>query len=160
MSYPATPVSSEACFAALFALGCSIAGTSGKPSATPFVTTSRIFRQWSQTTSAQWPALYQFQVPETASGYDRGVGRLSLRAWWFIYLAPSSGPQDVVSTRMNAYQDALLAALKPTPQMGPRQTLGIKGVVNVYPEGQILIDEGLLDPPALIRIPITILIGQ
>lgn len=160
MSYPATQVSTEQVFAALFALGCSIAGTKAAPSATPFKTTSRVFVQWTKTTSDQWPALYQQETVQNLDGFDRGAGRQFLRAWWWIYLATSSGPQDVSSIRMNNYRDALLAALKPPPRMGPKQTLGIPGVVNCYPQGALIMDEGLMEPPSLIRIPITILIGN
>lgn len=159
MSFPQTPVTTEQIYAALFSLGCSIAGSPGKPSATPFKVTSRRFKQWSQTQSADWPSFYQFQVPQTASGYDRGVGRRLLRAWWFVYITPSQNDADIVSTRMNAYVDALLLALSP-PIRGQKQQLGIPGVVNVWPDGQILVDEGLLEPPALIRIPISILVGN
>ena len=159
MSFPQTPVDTETIFAALFALGCSIGGTSTAPTTTPFKTMSRRFKQWSQTQSAEWPALYQFQVPQSLSGYDRGVGVRKLRAWWFVYLAPSQDDRDIVSQRMNAYTDALLGALG-TKIRGQKQQLGLPGVVNVYPDGQLLIDEGLLEPPALIRIPICIIVGN
>jgi hypothetical protein len=157
MAYPATPIDTEQVFAALFALLNPLAA---KTSATPFVTVSRRFKQWSQTTSTMWPAVYQFQVTQGLEGFDRGVGKQSLRAWWFVYLNPSEGDADIVSQRMNRYRDALLNVLKPTPRMGPRMTLGIPGISNVYPDGGLLMDEGLLEPPALIRIPITILTGQ
>lgn len=156
MSYPQTPVDTEEVFSKLFAL---LNPLGQKGSTTPFKTISRRFKIWSQTTSDQWPAVYQFQISQPLKGYERGyaVGQRELKAWWFVYLPPSQSDTDIVSTRMNRYADALLNVLKPSPSMGPRHNLGIRGVINVYPDGGALMDEGLLEPPALIRIPITIL---
>jgi hypothetical protein len=160
MTYPATQISSEQVFAALFALATPLAGSNANPSLTPYKIMSRRFKHWSQVPADQYPAFYQFQTPQTATGYDRGVGKLTMRASWYVYLPTSANDQDIVSTRMNNYKDALLNVLRPANNTGYWQTLGLRGVAKAFPDGQIFMDEGLLEPPALIRIPISILIGQ
>lgn len=154
MSFPQTPLQTEPIFAALFALGCSI-----NTPATPLKLTSRVFKQWSQVPASNYPAFYQQETTQNLDGWDRGIGRRKLRAWWWMYLPTSSDDRDVVATRVNNYLDALLGSLSPKIR-GMKQTLGIPGVVNVYPDGALLLDEGLMEPPAVFRIPITILIGN
>lgn len=140
--------------------------------ATPFVTQSRRFVHFKDVAPEAMPAMYQFQNPvRNTAGGVRGIPREEIGVSWFVYLPKSTGPDDVVSPALNQYYDALSDALLTTifdsngiPTVGAipagyqKQTLG--GLVtNCYKDGNGLTDEGLLDTPSLIVIPIKILTG-
>lgn len=154
MSAPNT----EAVMAKLFSLAQSVNGT-----ATPFKIMSRRMRHFKDVTVNDVPALFQFQSPTwSLSEGVRGLTVRKLRVAWFIYLPGSQGLNDPVSPRMNQYYDALSNALLSNAPQGPngisRNTLG--GLVtNCYQDGEVWVDEGLLETQSLIKIPITILTG-
>lgn len=143
-------------------------------SATPFVITSRRFVHFKYVAPESIPALYQYQNPvTTTTGGVRGLPRQEIGVSWFVYLPKSNGPDDVVAPVLNQYWDALTQALLTTtfdtagnPKVGGmpaglrRQDLGIGPGINCYVDGAGLRDEGLLDTPSLIIIPIKILTGM
>lgn len=142
-------------------------------SATPFVITSRRFVHFKYVAPESMPALYQYQNPvTTTTGGVRGLPRQEIGVSWFVYLPKSNGPDDVVAPVLNQYWDALTQALLTTTfdsqgnaipnskPAGGQQTLGISPTINCYVDGAGLRDEGLLDTPSLIIIPIKILTGM
>jgi hypothetical protein len=144
----------EEVFAALFALA-KLANTP----ATPFAVMSRRFVPWSQKQNLEGVELYQLQLPQ--HGDQKRVGGATtwnLKAIWFVY-APVNTDDLITPTSpvLNNYMDALEAALLTNPG-GNLQTLG--GLVtNACIDGEVMFDEGLLAPPALLAIPITINTG-
>jgi hypothetical protein len=119
---------------------------------------SRRFRHFKDVTVNEIPGLFQYQAPGfRISKGARGLPVFEYRVWWLAYLPVSSDLKTPASPQMNNYVTALCEALKPTP-MVPRQTLG--GLVyECYIDGQGIMDEGLLQTPSLIALPITILNG-
>ena len=141
--------------------------------ATPFQIMSRRFVHFKDVAPESMPAMYQFQSPiRKTDGGARGLPRQEIGVNWYVYLPKSTGPDDVVSPALNQYFDALSQALLTTtfdssgnPTVGAipagkqLQTLG--GLVpGCYVDGPGLTDEGLLDTPSLIIIPIKILTGM
>lgn len=130
--------------------------------ATPFATMSRRWIPWSSTASYQCPALFQMQLPSKATGGERGLTRWTMRFAIWVYLNVNTDDLvTVASTPLNAYFDAIEATLSPPPPSGPnaRQTLG--GIVqSVFIDGDPAVDEGLLDPPSLLIIPVSVITGQ
>lgn len=145
--------STEQIMAALFALAQSI-----NTPETPFVIMSRRMRHFKDVSASDFPAFFQFQSPvRSTSGGVRGLPKDEIGVSWFVYLPMSQDLNDVVSPALNNYYDALSNVLL-TPFGGQLQTLG--GLVtNCYKDGAGLTDEGLLDTPSLIHIPIKILVG-
>lgn len=140
---------------------------------TPYKMMSRRFQHFTNVAITSMPAFFQFQSPvRRTEGGDRGIPRDFIGVDWLVYLPGSTGPNDVVSPALNNYYDALSVALLTAAfdangnvtvgarQAGGIQTLGFsQGSVNCYKDGDGLTDEGLLEPPSLIRIPIKILVG-
>lgn len=145
--------STEAIMQALFALA-----QSTNTVETPYRVMSRRMRHFNDVTPDEIPAFFQFQSPvRMTSGGVRGLPKDEIGVSWFVYLPMSQGINDVVSPALNNYYDALSNVLL-TPFGGMPQTLG--GLVtNCYKDGAGLTDEGLLDTPSLIQIPIKILVG-
>lgn len=145
--------STESIMQALFAL----AQTANTPE-TPFTIMSRRMRHFKDVTPEEIPAFFQFQNPvrETTGGV-RKLPKEIIGVSWFVYLPKSQSIDDVVSPALNNYYDALSNVLL-SPIGGLPQTLG--GLVTqCYKDGQGLTDEGLLDTPSLIHIPIKIITG-
>lgn len=152
----------------------SIAQAVGQNPLTSFTTQSRRFVHFKDVPPEAMPAMYQFQSPiRSTTGGVRGLPRQEIGVSWFVYLPKSTGPDDVVSPALNQYFDALTQALLTTtfdtagnPKVGGmpaglrRQDLGIGPGINCYVDGSGLTDEGLLDTPSLIIIPIKILTGM
>jgi hypothetical protein len=142
-------------------------------SATPFTLMSRRFRHFKDVDPSMYPAFFQFQAPtRNTSGGVRRLPEEEIGVSWFVYLPGSQNLDDVVSPALNNYYDALSDALlttmiipgaPPVVKLGGQlagmpQTLG--GLVTqCYKDGDGLTDEGLLDTPSLIHIPIKILVG-
>lgn len=143
----------EPIYAALFAIGSSIHGSS-----TPLTTMSRRWVSWDQMAPELSPAFYQRQPPFDVAGGARGIPKFELKAEWYVYLA--TDPTDfstVTATALNNYVTALITALQGSLP-GAKQTLG--GLVeNAYVDGKVILDEGLISSPAVALIPITILTG-
>ena len=146
-------VDTEAVAQALFDLA-----KGAQTSALPFVSFSRRFQHWELTNENDWPCFYQFQEPaRNVSGGARGLPVHRMKVLWIMYLRKSAGPDDPISPLLNQYYDALTNVLMPSFE-GTKQTLG-ELVIDCFQDGDALTDEGLLDTPSLISIPITILIG-
>lgn len=143
----------ESIFAALF----SLAAKANTPN-TKFSVMSRRFIPWSERSNLEGVELYQLQLPQMSKQDTMGANQWKLHAIWFVYIPVNTDDlRTVVSTYLNNYLDALDNAISPQ-MLGERQTLG--GLVtNAWIDGNVIVDEGLLSPPALIAIPITILTG-
>jgi hypothetical protein len=128
---------------------------------TPFNTMSRRWIPWSSTSAYNCPALFLMEQPGTAAGGERGLTKWVMRFGVWVYLNINTDDyQTVVSTALNNYFDAIDAALAPQPPgQNQRQTLG--GLVqSCFIDGTPVIDEGLLAPPSLLFIPVTVITGQ
>lgn len=128
---------------------------------TPFRTMSRRWIPWSSTTAYHCPALFQMELPGHAEGGARGLTQWKMRFGIWVYLNVNTDDyKTVVSTTLNNYFDAIDKALAPTPAgANQRQTLG--GLVqSCFIDGDPIIDEGLMAPPSLLFIPVTVLTGQ
>jgi hypothetical protein len=163
--------STESIMQNLFAIAQAVANVPS--TATPFVTVSRRMRHFKDVAPEQMPAFFQFQNPvrNTTGGFKR-LPKDMIGVSWIVYLPGSQSLDDVVSPALNNYYDALSDALltaRIDPGSPPRvvlngqlagmgQTLG--GLVTAcYKDGDGLTDEGLLDTPSLIHIPIRIQVG-
>ena len=136
----------------------------------PFGIVSRRFRHFKDVDPSLYPAFFQFQSPVRRT--EGGVRKLpveTIGVSWFVYLPGSQDVNDVVSPALNNYYDVLSNALLTTSfvsgvavlngqHAGMPQTLGSL-VTQCYKDGDGLTDEGLLETPSLIRIPIKILVG-
>jgi hypothetical protein len=152
----------EQIFEALFELVAGIGEpVNGVASATPLATSSRRWRAWSTVGSAEMPAFFQMQTPgikQVQTGH-LGLTKYQLKAALFFYFAVNvDDTADATSPTLNAYYAAVDAALQPTIAGGWKQQLG--GLVeNCWIDGDVLFDEGLITPPAMLVFPITILTG-
>lgn len=143
----------ESIFAALFAQA-SVANTGH----TKFGVMSRRFIPWSQRSNLESPEFYQLQLPQMSKQNTFGANVWKLHAIWFIYVPVNTDDfKTVVSTTLNNYLDALDNAISASLS-GQKQTLG-NLVTNAWIDGDVIVDEGLLSPPALIAIPISIITG-
>lgn len=144
----------EPIYAALFALA-----QAANTSDTPFTIMSRRWIAWDQMTAEQSPALFQLQGPAPVEGAVRGLPKFSLQVDWYVYL--STDPTDLntpTSPPLNNYLTALINAVLPKLQ-GQKQILGGLAA-DVYIDGDIILDEGVISSPAVIKIPLIILTGM
>jgi hypothetical protein len=126
--------------------------------ANPYKVMSRRWRHFKDVSPNDMPALFQYQLPGfTVEKGARSLPVFRFRFYWMVYLPVSAGMNSPTSPVINNYMTALIKALLPTPTM-PRNTLG-NLVYDCYIDGQGLMDEGLLQTPSLIGLPITILTG-
>lgn len=161
-------VDPETIYQALFNTICGINApqAGGAPSLTPLTTMSRRWRKWDQVGDELMPAFYQFQPPDGIK-VDQvrqfGPGRYRLKADLYFYIAVSIGDLTTpTSPVLNAYFKAVDQILYPTIQSpgGARQQLGLgPGVEHCWIDGTVIFDEGLLNPPAILMVPITIISG-
>lgn len=164
---PTPQVTTEAIIQRLF----KIAQSTNK-GATQYKVISRRMRHFKDVSPSEIPAFFQFQNPvRGTSGGDRGLPKDVIGVSWFVYLPKSQGLNDVVSPALNNYYDALSTALLTTGfdksgnaipgglLAGTDQDLGFTKKLLCYKDGDGLTDEGLLDTPSLIHIPIKILVG-
>jgi hypothetical protein len=142
----------EAIAAALFALVCAEAGK-----VVGLVTSSRKLRHFDSVKTAEMPALFQAQSPETyqrtvADGPPKRTMHFNI---WF-YVATAQQPALIPSQQINNLVDAVEAALAPSSLTG-MFTLG--GLVHrCWIEGTIEIYEGVTsDGKSIAIIPIAVL---
>jgi hypothetical protein len=144
----------EPIYDALFALA-----QNANTTQTPFTIMSRRWIAWDQMSAEQSPALFQMQGMPKVEGAVRGLPVFRLPVDWYVYL--STDPTDLntpTSPPLNNYLTALINAVLPKIQ-GQKQTLG--GLVeSVYIDGEIVLDEGVITSPAVIKIPLVILTGM
>jgi hypothetical protein len=147
-------VSREAVAAALFTqlAGTKIGGVS------PFNTTGRRARIWSDLSPGDQPAMFLIHTGEQAvQNQAPGLTKWMLHFEVLIYARVDPSPSSTPDTFINAILDALDAQMQTTPP-GERQTLG--GVIyNAWIEGQIFIDTGILDQQIAILVPIRVMTG-
>jgi hypothetical protein len=149
----------EAISVALFNLLKGI--TFGSPP-TPFQLAARAGRMWDAIPSGSQPAMFLFQVGETATQRTNiALYKWEMEFWCLIYLQADAAARDTTDvteeTQMNAIMDALEKALQPIP--GEKQTLG--GLVNnVWIEGQVIFDTGIIDQQCAIIIPLKVQTGS
>ena len=127
-----------------------------------FATSGRAGRMWSDLADAAQPAMFLFQVGETATQQRTAIGlyKWEMDFWCLIYLRADPAQVDAgttVETAMNAILDALEKALQPIT--GEKQTLGWI-VNNVWIEGQIIVDTGITDQQCALIIPLKVQTGS
>jgi hypothetical protein len=147
----------ETIFQALFKTICSV-----NSPATPLKTMSRKWRKWDDVGDAPMPAFYQMQMPFDTQDQKRVFGptRYELQALLFFYFAVSTSDPQPISPTLNTYFKAIDVAMAPTIAMGNKQNLGLgNGIENAWIRGTVAMDEGLVSPPAMLVIPVTVLTG-
>lgn len=162
----------ETIYNAIFNQACSINSptASGAPSLTPLLTMSRRWVEWSQIGDIPMPALYQMEPPDGINIVrgQRGIQKYELTAFLFLYLAVDSGNLTTpTSPNLNAYFDAVdrafqssIVALNGKPNMGGRQQLGLgPALEEVWIDGRVTFDEGLVAPPAMLVFKIKAICG-
>ena len=126
-----------------------------------FQTTARKGRVWSDLPDAAQPAMFLFQVGETGSQPAIALYKWRLHFWCLIYLradAADDGAGTTIETTVNAILDAIENTLQPI--IGEKQTLGLRGVNNVWIEGEIIVDTGIIDQQCAIIIPLIVETGS
>lgn len=162
----------EIIYQAVFDVACSInAPQNGQPSLTPFTTMTRRWVKWDQVGDEAMPWLGQMQPPngiKISEVRQFGPRKYLLSTEIWIYLAVDSGNLNVPnSPRLNAYFNAIDAAFQPSilawngiPNQSGRQQLGLgPGIEHCWIDGTVVFDEGLLEPPAILKFPISVLCG-
>lgn len=125
-----------------------------------FVTISRRFRSWTDTSADQMPAMYIVAGSQRADEPTTfGNTRWTLRAKLFIYVAHSPDSDSPGSPLMNVL-DVVDSALQP-PVYQSFQNLGIN-ILRAWIDGETMIDEGQLpqDNKSIAVVPVTIQTGQ
>ncbi len=118
---------------------------------------SRQPQLWTNVKPGDFPAFFQWEVSEKADQVTFGLTRWEAKVKWMVFVQPSQNYSDVVTARMDPYLDALEKALE--PDAGGKQTLG--GLVaNVWVDGTVLKDVGVLSSTAGFMMPLTIITGQ
>lgn len=161
-------INTETIIQRLFSIVKAVAASPDNP--VSFNLMSRRFRHFKDVDPSLYPAFFQFQNPtRNTVGGVRKLPVETIGVSWFVYLPGSQSLDDVVSPALNNYYDILSDALLTTSfvagvailngqHAGMPQTLG--GLATqCYKEGDGLTDEGLLETPSLIHIPIKILVG-
>lgn len=146
---------------ALFNLLKDITFTGSPATGGGFATTARAGRMWTDVPDAAQPAMFLFQVGQAATQKPAiALYKWEMRFWCLIYLRADPAQVDAgttVETLMNAILDAFENALQPVK--GEKQTLG--GLVNnVWIEGEIILDNGILDQQCAIIIPLMVQTGS
>lgn len=169
----------EDIYAALFQQICTIntPAPGAAVSQTPLNVMSRRWRKWDES-GLLFPAFYQMElgIDNSQEKSPRGFGpqRYTLKALLFFYfevdVADTINP---ISPTLNLYYNAIDLAMQPTiisgiagPNQKPnqmqsaRQQLGGNvGIEHAYIDGVTQFDEGLVNPPAMLVVPITIISG-
>lgn len=162
----------EQIYAALFQQICTV-----NTPATPLEVMSRRWRKWDES-SLVFPAFYQMElgIENSQEKSPKGFGpqRYTLKALLFFYFAVDIGDTTTPSSpTLNAYYTAIDDVMQPSiisaiaaPNMKPnqmqsaRQQLGGDvGIEHAYIDGVVQFDEGLVNPPAMLVVPITVLTG-
>jgi hypothetical protein len=153
---------------ALFDLGCSV-----NSQATPLKSASRRWLHWDSVGAAAMPAFFQRQrSPVLSQAKHFGLTKYMVYFEWWLYIAVNKDDKTTpTSPLMNNYFKAFDDILKPTLQApGGKQQLGgpqIPGkpqppalVENCWMDGTVGWDEGEISPPAIIMMPISVILGQ
>lgn len=139
-------INREAISSALFARVSAVPG---------LVTTSRTLKHWNDVPAELQPALFQAQRDQQISRV-RGappVRRIPFDLYLYVRAVDDTPP----STLLNAFLDAIEAALAPDNDMTGRNTLG--GLVHdCIVDGTIETDEGTLGQQAVAIVPVLVLI--
>jgi len=145
--------------------------TNGVPNSTPaFQTTARRLPQVSQVGQAIQPALYVLEGEEDVEEKALALAKYEIHCAAVVFFRNTGGPNEVVSTQMNALRDAVIYQMQQrtlaldgvtvVPLLaGQKQSLG--GVVyHARVKGRILKNEGLQNNQGAIVFPISILSGM
>jgi hypothetical protein len=122
-----------------------------------YVTANRRLRHWSDTSTAEQPALFMSE-----KGGHAAVRALGAPVVWTLYAdfyvyAYSSDPYAAPASVLNPLLDALEAALAPSPVTGI-QNLGLPAMVqHATIAGKLETDEGVLGDQAVAVVPVEIL---
>jgi hypothetical protein len=158
----------ETIYQALFNYVCGIGAPlpGGKPSLTPLVTKSRRWMKWDQLGDIPMPAFFQMQPPQGVNVSQSkifGPSRYKLHADLWFYLPVDSGNLNTpTSPQLNNYFAAIDALFQPQLQSpgGARQQLGLgPSIEQCWIDGTVIFDEGLVTPPAVLLVPISIVCG-
>ena len=127
--------------------------------AADFTKTSRRFIHWDQVNAPDMPFLTMLKTGEVRTRQEEGLPILALNYHVLVYLDAGMDPNDVPETQLNAYLDAIDAAVKPSggdALNGNRQTLG--GLVShCYALGPVFTDAGDIDGKGVAAIRFEIL---
>jgi hypothetical protein len=162
----------ETIYQAIFDQTCSINApqATGAPSLTPFATMSRRWLKWDQIGDIPIPGLYQLQPSDGIKILrgERGVQKYELTAYQFLYFAVDSGNLTTpISPTLNAYFAAVdlafqssMLGLNGKPNQSGRQQLGLgPALEQVWIDGRVTFDEGLVAPPAMLVFTIKAICG-
>ena len=151
-------IAREPIFAAHFALLQAI--TTGSPPASPFKTTSRRLRHWTDVPESERPYLCQAQGNEEHAWTHPALeAEIKLHAKLYIYVVNGSGDDAAPGTVLNPLLDAIQALYGPgaTDPNTRKQTLG--GLVkHARIEGEVLTFEGTLGNTEVAIVPIELLV--
>jgi hypothetical protein len=122
---------------------------------------SRRLLHWSETNSADQPALFLVQGHQAPQQTGRGIPpKWILRAELYLYVNAGSDPNVIPAQQLNKLLDKIEAALRPSTgndQMQNTQTLG--GLVShCWLDGEIEVFDGALGEQSVAIIPISILV--
>jgi hypothetical protein len=125
-----------------------------------FVQTARLLVHHSQVpgNAAGMPALYMIERSESHVRKGQGISDLrTLRPFLVMYFSTAQGTGALPATQCNNALDAIDYCINIPGNPANTQTLG--GLVqHVYIEGEVTIDEGLLQETSVVVVPITIVI--
>lgn len=137
------------------ALEILLQGTSG------VITVTRIWQPWEQIASIAQPAIVIVEPTETQT--DRRGQQPSLKLEVLLVCYAQVDPADAASapnTRLNALLAAIRTALLPQGRDVALNAQTLDGLVsNVYVDGQIVKDAGIIDNQGSMLIPVTVLIS-
>lgn len=131
------------------------------PSTGVIPTVTRVWQPWDQVSKLAQPALVIVETGETST--DRRGQQPSLKLDCLLLCYMQMDPEDTMNppnTRLNNFVAAIRRTLLPSgPDMVRNaQTLG-NLVSNVFIDGKIVKDAGIIDGQGSIMIPLTILIS-
>ena len=162
-------IAAETVYQALFEYICQINApqANGQPSLTPLRTMSRRWRMWDVIGDDAMPAFFQLQPPNTfrlSQSKHFGQTRYVLHADLYFYFAVDVNDEETpISPKLNAYFQAIDQLLQPNVQSpgGSRQQIGLgPKVEHVWIDNaDIIMDEGIVVPPAILKVPVSILTG-
>lgn len=155
-------LTAEQIYEALFQYICTL----NNAQTTPLKTMSRRWIPWTELGDLPMPCFFQRQPPDAIQVTQQknfGVSKYHLRAeLWFYFANNVADMKTPVSPILNKYFAAIDNLMKP-PTMsagGARQQLGLQtGIENAWIDGTATMDEGLITPPAILLVPITVSTG-
>lgn len=152
----------ETIYQGLFEFVCQL-----NTAATPLKTMSRRWRHWDTIGSDPLPAFFQLQPTDSGLRVSQqkhfGQSKYEYHASLFFYFAVDVNDEYTpISPTLNVYLKAIDQLFQPNIQSpgGSRQQIGLgPQVENAWIDGIVRFDEGLINPPAILFVPITILTG-